>query len=409
VKSHRSRPGPDRLPVARKMHLERRVGGGRLGVDEDQADRLGSRGSARAGDSGHGNGDVGAESPAGALGHRVRDLGRDGTVCGEERLGDSEGSVLDLVRVGDDGAEERVTRAGYVREPGPDQAARDGLGGGEREAAGTAEVEDDLGRRTLVLREEVPGETLAQGRGERLRSYAAVGPSEEIDPSLEVLDADRHIETGRLTAGLIEGLRDRGLAGTEEAQNDVLGPLRPFENMRQRLTLDHAGPEPLQLSGRARERRRDAAVVLQENGRGGAREPEGDPSFWKRSLLPDPRGKIGVRPAEARGDQPGDRFDLGAEHLVDDEGPSRRAGERLDGAVVVRRAESSGEDAHVGRETLADGRIQFRRLVADDQQARGLEPEPGELATEEGAVLVGLVAAYELAARKDDDRTRVPT
>lgn len=75
----------------------------------------------------------------------------------------------------------------------------------------------------------------------------------------------------------------------------------------------------------------------------------------------------------------------------------------LDGPVVVRGAESSGDDTEVRHEPLPERRAQILRAIADDHDPVGRGSEPGELAREEGAVVVAHVSAHELAAGEEDE------
>ena len=83
------------------------------GVEVHASDGLLGRPSVRAGDAGHRDGHVRTEPPARALRHRGGDLGGDGAVLREQRLGDVQLGPLHLVRVRDDSADEarRSSRA----------------------------------------------------------------------------------------------------------------------------------------------------------------------------------------------------------------------------------------------------------------------------------------------------------
>ena len=86
---------------------------------------------------------------------------------------------------------------------------------------------------------------------------------------------------------------------------------------------------------------------------------------------------------------------------------AERLRDELDRAVVVRRPEPAGDEHRVGAvERVAERRLELLRRVADDRDARRLEPEPQRLAREERPVQVGSLAAHELAARDDDDGAR---
>ena len=88
--------------------------------------------------------------------------------------------------------------------------------------------------------------------------------------------------------------------------------------------------------------------------------------------------------------------------LVEHQLPPGDVREELDRAVVVRRPEPAGGDAELVAEPLVERRVELVRVVADDDQACRLEPEPHELAREERPVAVRALAADELGARQDD-------
>src|SRR5581483_4089043 len=73
---------------------------------------------------------------------------------------------------------------------------------------------------------------------------------------------------------------------------------------------------------------------------------------------------------------------------------------------VVCRPEAARDDAELGFEAQRERPRELVLPVADDLDARRLEPERQHFSREVGAVQVGAVAADELAARDDDDRAR---
>ena len=86
---------------------------------------------------------------------------------------------------------------------------------------------------------------------------------------------------------------------------------------------------------------------------------------------------------------------------------AERLRDELDRAVVVRRPEPAGDEHRVGVcQRVAEHSLELRGRVADDRDARRLEPESQGLAGEKGSVQVGSLAAHELAARDDDDGAR---
>src|SRR5205823_1826666 len=126
----------------------------------------------------------------------------------------------------------------------------------------------------------------------------------------------------------------------------------------------------------------------------------------ERRLLPHPGLEVGVRPPQPLRDRPRDRADLALERLVNRQLAPGRAREKLDRPVVVRRPEAAGDDAEVGAKPLAKRLLELLRPVADDRDARRLEPEPQRLARKERAVAVGALAADELAAGDDEGGPR---
>ena len=125
-----------------------------------------------------------------------------------------------------------------------------------------------------------------------------------------------------------------------------------------------------------------------------------------RRLLRHARGEVGVRPPQALRDRAGDRLDLLLERLVHDELEPRCARDELHRAVVVRRAETAGDEARVGLQSLSQHRLELGGRVPDDRDPGRLEAVAQRLGGEEGAVPVGALAADELAAGDDDDRAR---
>ncbi len=184
------------------------------------------------------------------------------------------------------------------------------------------------------------------------------------------------------------------------------GHLDTVQQASHRRRLERPRPEPAQLAGRPGKGDRHAPVVLQEDGRRRAGEAEDGRAHRNGRLLAHAGDEVGIRPTDALGDAAGDGLDLEGELLVYDQLAAGDAGDRLHRAVVVRRPETAGEDRDVGPHGLANGLLELPRVVADDEHPRGREPEPRQLAREEGSVGVGLVSPHELAAREDDDRSR---
>ena len=91
--------------------------------------------------------------------------------------------------------------------------------------------------------------------------------------------------------------------------------------------------------------------------------------------------------------------DLALERLVEDQRTAGDARHELDGAVVVRRAETARDEAADRlREALCECRFEILDPVADDRDAHGVEAEPDSLGGEERPVAVLPLAANELAS-----------
>src|SRR5579864_5043226 len=80
--------------------------------------------------------------------------------------------------------------------------------------------------------------------------------------------------------------------------------------------------------------------------------------------------------------------------------------DELDGAIVVRRSETSGDHAEIGAESVPQRVLELLLAVPDDLDPRRLEAELQDLAREKRTVTVGPVAADQLASRYDEDGPR---
>ena len=94
-------------------------------------DKLLSNSAARPGDARDADAEICADDAADALGHFPRGLRGDGAVRGERRVAHADEALLDLVRIGDDGAHNVAGAAGDVRETARHEAARTGLRAGD--------------------------------------------------------------------------------------------------------------------------------------------------------------------------------------------------------------------------------------------------------------------------------------
>ena len=136
--------------------------------------------------------------------------------------------------------------------------------------------------------------------------------------------------------------------------------------------------------------------------------PERKRTAGKRRLLPDPVREVRVRAAHPLGEPAGDLLDLGLEVAVDLERAPCDPGDELDRPVVVRRPETTGDQAHVGLKAVAECCLEPLGVVADDRDVCGLEPEQQRLTGVERPVQVCPFSAHELAARDDDGGARTP-
>ena len=87
---------------------------------------------------------------------------------------------------------------------------------------------------------------------------------------------------------------------------------------------------------------------------------------------------------------------------VDPKPDPRRARQKLDRAVVVRRPETAGDAQQVVGEALVQRRLEVGRIVPHDRDAHRVDAEAQERRSEIRAVPVVAVAADELGARRDD-------
>ncbi len=224
---------------------------------------------------------------------------------------------------------------------------------------------------------------------------------------LEVARADCHLHPVAVTAGLGERPRHRRLAHAEETEDAAPGRLGAREQRAERVRLERGRPEAAQLRRRPRQDHRDASAILREQQpRCGAGEAEHERAVRDRRLLRDAGGEVGVVPLQPLRRRARHGLDLPLELLVDVETEAERLRDHLDGAIVVRRAETARDEARVGGQTLAERRLELVSRVTDDVDPCGLETQPQRLAREERAVEIGAFATHELAARDDDDRAR---
>ena len=184
------------------------------------------------------------------------------------------------------------------------------------------------------------------------------------------------------------------------------GSRRAREHALQRLRLDRPRPQALQLAGRTRQHDDHARARVEDDARGRAGDAERERPLREASPACGRRREIRVRAAHPLGEPARDLLDLGLESLVEHERPPGHARHELDRPVVVRRPESARDEADIGLESFAQGGLELGRIVADDRDPRGLEPEPERLPRVERAVQISPLAANELASRYDDGGAR---
>ena len=311
---------------------------------------------------------------------------------------------LDLVRVRDDRAGEHVTGARRVGEPRRDEPAGAGLRRGKPEPARPAQVEDELGDRSLVLREEVATEGLAQRVDELVRSRVGARLDDEVDVDLEVPCADRRFHAVAVATRLGERAGDRRLARPVEAEHAAAGRRRPCEHLLEGLALHGRRPQAAKLARRAGHHDVDAPLGGKDEARRGPGDPDDDGALREGRLLGHAWREVGVRTSQPLGDPARHSLDVRLECRVDAQRRTRDACDELDRAIVVGRPEAAGDEANVGFARRAQRSLEISGLVPDDHDLLGLEAQRERLASVERPVAVGSLAAHELAARDDDRR-----
>ena len=95
-----------------------------------------------------------------------------------------------------------------------------------------------------------------------------------------------------------------------------------------------------------------------------------------RRLLGDPLREVRVGPFHPLRDHARDTLDLRLQLRVDAHAEPGDLRHDRDGAVVVGRAEPTGRGDEIrGADGLGDGRLELRRIVADDVDPRRLDAE----------------------------------
>ncbi len=193
---------------------------------------------------------------------------------------------------------------------------------------------------------------------------------------LEAAGADRHLEPAAVSAGLLEGLRDLRLAGAEEAQGPPQRRRAPVEHAAHVGGFERAWPEPLQLRRRPRQHDHGRPVRVDDKAGRGAGEAQDRRRLGHGRLLGDTLREVRVRPLHPLRDHPRDAFDLPFQLRIDAHAQPGDLRHDRDRAVVVGRPEPAGRRDEIrGADGLGDGRLELRRIVADDVNPRRLDAE----------------------------------
>ena len=163
-----------------------------------------------------------------------------------------------------------------------------------------------------------------------------------------------------------------------------------------------AGHSPCSSVGGPGKRDRNAALVLERDAGRRPGQPEHGRPLRNARLLAHARLEVVVDAADVAGIAPADEVDRPHQPSVELEPAPGRLGQQLDRSVVMGRAEPARDHAEVGAQPLGDRRLEQLRIVTDDGDAPTDDAEPCQLASQENAVLVGQLAAYELAAAYDE-------
>ena len=182
----------------------------------------------------------------------------------------------------------------------------------------------------------------------------------------------------------------------------MLRRLRACEYPLHGPVLQRGLPEAAQFGRRAGQDDGDRATGFDDEARRCPRDSDRPPAFGDCRLLSYSLFELRVGPLEALGDPPRDTLDLLCKLGLDRRRQAGGARQELDGPVVVGRPEPSGDDEQVGRQALAECRLQLLGLVSDERDSRGLEASPRQLLGEKRAVRVAAPAPHELATCDDD-------
>ena len=316
---------------------------------------------------------------------------------------------LHLVRVGDDRSEEHVARARDRRQPLRPPARRCTTRPWRASARAPGTRPAPAPRRAAPSRLNRYRSIGAASRATaRPPAASAPGVDDEVDVDLEVARADRRLDAVAVASSVRERLRHRRLARAEEAQQP------PLRRPRPRAARAARAPPRARLAHRAAaapaggpgSTTTTASPLLEHEPRRRPGEPERVRALRNRRLLADARSRSRRTAGPSRSREPArDLADLRVQSVVEPKPHSRRARDELDGAVVVRRAEPTRDDAEVASlsPSVSASASSSSRSPTITIRA-GLDPEPKQLPCEERPVQVAAVAADKLAAGDDDER-----
>ena len=406
MESRHGGPGADRLAVAGHDEVPSQLPARPGGAEVDEPDRLLRGAAARAGDTGHGDRDVGPEPLAGAAGHRLGRLGGHRPV-GLEHLGrHAERRLLDRVRVGGHAAEEHGARPWHRGQPRRHEPTGAGLRRGEGEPALAAEIEHEPLDRRLPGRVEPPGDRLHEPALEGDCAIACLRGREDVDVDLCVAGADRDLHAVAVATRPGQRRGDGRLGDAVEAQHAVLRGPGAREQAAHRLRLERVGPERLQLPRRPRQHDGDAGAGSEDERRRRADEADHERSLGNRRLLSHARGEVRIGPLHPLRESPRTRLDRRLERRLDMQRKPGGTREQLDRSVVVGRAEAPGDDEQVAAEPRLERRGEVGLTVTHDRDLGRLDAALEERPCEERPVQVTPVAADELRAGDDDGRAQ---
>ena len=164
---------------------------------------------------------------------------------GECLLGHIELGELDVVLVRNEPAAEHVAGAGHRGQARGHQPTGARLGRRHGDPLRARLLEHELLDRPVVLGEDRWSERLPHGDGERL-SF-----SEELDPDLPVVRADRRLDALRLAAHLCQGACDGRFADAVDPEDAAVRRLCAREHALHGLVLERRLPQAAELGRRA--------------------------------------------------------------------------------------------------------------------------------------------------------------